>query len=461
MKKRLGIVTFILLLCIATISFATMVEKPVDIEEGETVFLDENQDGENTIEDEIIENAKGELVSPAVADSENTNTPTNTKKENIYHADSEDKYTLSENVVGNVFLAGNEIIINSQYIAGDVFVACNTVTISKDTVIDGNAYIAAQTINIDGSIYRTGYIAGKIIKLSNTSTIEYDAFIAGEKIELSGELSRSAYVFSGTLDINEGAVIGNDLVYEAEEEATIPEGAVKGEIKFNKISGREKPKSEVVLDYVKDLLGAIIFTVTVFIIVTLMSKKFNYKSQELLGKHALKSIGIGLFTLIIMPILAVILLVLNVTAGLGLAMIPAYILTILVANAITAISVASLICARSNGMKVPIVVPIIAAILWALEEIPVIGVIVGFISILIGIGILMQIVFSGNKPISQGETTKTEKEDKKDPKIEVKEETEENKEEVKEEKSEEDNEKEDDKSEEKEVVSEEKKTEKE
>ena len=459
-KKRVAIVMFMLITCIATICFATKVEKSEAVEEVNSLKEIEYEiegkakpgefvDSKASEDEEFIGAEEGYLE--ALKTSGNVKGTKNVIRENVYHADSTSPYTLKDNVNGNIFLAGTEITIDSSYISGDVFAAAtNTITISENTVIDGNVYIAAQTVNIYGTIYRTGYIAGKVINLGEKSNIEYDAYIGGEKIELAGELARNAYVMAETLEVKETATVARNLTYEAEEEAKIPEGIVRGEVKFNKITIEKKATKDLVWDYVMKMFGALIFTLVVFLIISLMSKKFNYKSQELLGKHPFRTLGIGLFSLIIIPILALILMILGVTLKLGIALIPVYLTIILLANSVTAISIASLLCARRDGMQLPIVVPIIAVILWALEEIPTIGILVEFISILIGVGIIMQVIFSGNKTISKGEKEvkeEIESPNKGEKELENKEEAVEEKEE---EKKEDDKEEETEKKEEKE-----------
>ncbi len=42
--------------------------------------------------------------------------------ENVYRATTDSKLELKEDVYGNVFLAGNEIVISSNMIRGDLFV---------------------------------------------------------------------------------------------------------------------------------------------------------------------------------------------------------------------------------------------------------------------------------------------------------------------------------------------------
>lgn len=433
LKKKIAIVVFLLMMCIATISFATSANMTVvntvdenilnntvtsetnNVTEGNTLKELENEENIDYVENVVIENNAEDLkieprtsitdgVDPISLDEEESKVSTaKTINDNVYKATTDATYTLKDNVYGNVFVAGNEVIIDSDFISGDLFIVANNVTINKDTVVDGNVYIVAQSTKIEGTLYRSVYLAGKTINFSESSFVAYDALVAGEQIKMSGEMARSVYVYAGTLEVSKTALVGKDLNYEANEKAEVPDGVVSGNINFTKIVTDEKSTLEIVLEYVIDLLKTLIFTLAVFIVISLISSKFTYKAQEYMGKHILKSIGIGLFTLIVMPIAAVVLILINSTAGIGITLIPIYMLLLFIANAITAIAFSAMLCNRSKGMKFPIVLVLITIALWALEIIPYIGTIVAFFSILIGMGVLLQVIFSKNKTISKGE----------------------------------------------------------
>ena len=421
MKKRIAVVLFLLITCIATMCFATSVDTNNSVTNVvEEVTEDNTTDSENVteniVEDEVVSNnTAGNLtIEPRTGDMNETEeetaesetdvtTSSNTVNDNVYKATTESTYTLEDTVYGNVFMVGNEIIIDSDYISGDLYIVANNITINENTVIDGNVYMVGQSINIEGSLYRSVYMVGKTINLGENSVIEYDTFLAGELIKINGELSRSAYVYAGKLEVSDTASVGRNLSYEANEKADIPDGVVSGRVDFQKIVTEEKSTTEIILEYAIDLLKNLIFTLTVFIIISLISTKFTHKAQEYMGKHVLKSIGIGLFALIVMPLAAAFLIVISSTSMIGVTLIPVYILLLLIANAITAIAFSAMLCNRSKGMKLPIVLVLISIALWALESIPYIGTIVAFFSILIGVGILLQVIFDKNKTISKSQ----------------------------------------------------------
>lgn len=382
-KNKIIVVLFLLISCITTMCFATSIDST-------NKTLDEQK--EKTIQPrEINETNVKSDIADALSSSE-------IKKQNIYTANN--KCEIVDTIYGNVFVAGNEINIKSNYIAGDVFLFGNTITMNENAVIDGNVYIAGQQINANGTIHRSSYVAGKIVKFSESFYIGYDTFICGDTIEIKGEMARNAYIGANILEIKNTALINGNLSYEAREKSEIPEGSVKGRIDFKKIIDDEEDIKEVIFDYIIDMFKNLIFTLVVFIIILLMSRNFTDKAENAIsGKNIFKSLGIGLLGLILVPIMVVLLIVMGVTSKVGVLLIFAYITTLIIANAITAISISSLISSKKTSMKLPIVVPFVSIILWALESIPYIGAIVSFFSIVIGIGVLLQGAFSRDNSV--------------------------------------------------------------
>ena len=397
-KMKIGIVLFLLIISITSMTLATDV---VFNQKGTANLKDAIEETvETEVEKELREGITTEVKVPVEELEENMK---NSVHDNFYKGSAEASYTLNDNVYGNVFLAGNELIINSDYISGDLFVAGNNITIKENTVIDGNVYIAGQEINIEGTLYKSAYLVGKVINIKENATLEYDVFMTGDILEVEGIISRSMYAYTGKLVVDDNASIERNLYYEANEKAEIKDGVVKGKVDFRQIVVEEKTTSEIILEYAIDLFQSLIFTLAVFLVISLMSNKFVYKSQESIGKHLLKSIGIGLFGLVVTPIVIAVLILLNSTAVVGFALIPAFILMIIISNSITAIAIAGMLCARSKGMKLPIVVALIAIGVWAVEALPYIGTLATFFSMLIGLGVLLQNIFNGKKTISKSE----------------------------------------------------------
>ena len=386
-KNKIIVIMFLLVSCITTICFATTTDL-------------------NNIDENVKKAKETENVNAIKSEITDTLSKTNIKKENIYRFES-DKCEITDTIYGNVFVAGNEINIKSNYIAGDVFVFGNTITIDENTVIDGNIYIVGQQININGTIYRTSYVLGKVIESGKNSDIGYDTFMAADTIKLNGEMSRNVYISANILEVKNSALINGNLLYSSSEKAEIPKQCVKGKIDFKKIVNEEKDIKVVVFEYVVDMFKELIFTEFIFILILLISKKFTIKAQNAIcNKNLFKSLGIGLLGFITIPLIIIMLILLGVTTKISLFLIPIYIAGIMIADSIIAISISALICAKKPNMKLPIVVPFIAIILWAVESIPYIGAIISFFSVVIGIGILLQNLFGNNNIIEEIENNK-------------------------------------------------------
>lgn len=382
-KNKIIVIIFLLISCITTICFAS-----------------------NNINENVENLRKVDNVNTIKSEITDTLSKTDIKKENIYRFKS-DKCEITDTIYGNVFVLGNEISIKSNYIAGDVIIFGNNITIDENTVIDGNIYVAGQQINVNGTIYRTLYGLGKVIKFGENSDVGYDSFMAADTIKINGNMSRNLYISANILEVNKSALINGNLLYSSSEKAEIPQECVKGKIDFKKIVNEEKDIKEVAFEYIIDMFKELIFTEFIFILILLISKKFTIKAQELISsKNVFKSLGIGLLGFITVPLIAIMLILLGVTTKISLFLIPIYISGIMIADSIIAISISALICAKKPKMKLPIVVPFIAIILWAVESIPYIGAIISFFSVVIGIGILLQNLFGNNNIIEEIENNK-------------------------------------------------------
>lgn len=386
-KNKILVIIFLFISCITTICFATSTNS-------------------NNTNENIEENRKVENTNTIKSEITDTLSKTNIKKENIYKFES-NKCEITDTIYGNVFVAGNEINIKSNYIAGDVFIFGNTITIDENTVIDGNIYIVGQQININGTIYRTSYILGKVIEFGKNSDVGYDTFTVADTIKLNGEMMRNVYISANILEVKNSALINGNLLYSSSEKAEIPKQCVKGKIDFKKIVNEEKDIKEVTFEYVIDMFKNLIFTEFIFILILLISNKFTTKAQNAISnKNIFKSLGIGLLGFITIPLIIIMLILLGITSKISLFLIPIYIAGIMIADSITAISISSLICSKKTKMKLPIVVTFVTIILWAVESIPYIGAIISFFSIVIGIGILLQTLFTDNNMINDNKELK-------------------------------------------------------
>lgn len=299
-----------------------------------------------------------------------------------------------DTVNGNVFIVGRDVTIKGEVINGDLFVCAQNLEIDEDTQINGNAFIAVASAKINGSIERELYIAGSEITLGETVNVGYNVSVAAEHLTVSGNYERNFNAAISEMEIKEGTVIAENLDYSSDKEAKISEDAIISNINFSKTVQPEKSTLDIVLEYVLDFARYFIITMIVLIIVI---KKLPTFLEKVGDNVSIGSFGAGILGLILVPIAIVLFFVLNVTTTVAWALLVAFILVLIISMAITNIAVAKLLESKKENIKLPIWTAIVTVATWVLYQIPILGGILAFIWVMMGIGIVLRSCFARNK----------------------------------------------------------------
>lgn len=125
-----------------------------------------------------------------------------------------ERIELAGEVGDDARLLGADIDIRGR-VGDDVLAFGSRIALSKDAAVGGNLYLAG------GSVASRGAVSGSIR-------------IIGRDITLAGSVAGDAEVW-GRLTLEEGAVIGGDLLYHARRESAIPESVrIGGKVLFDK-----------------------------------------------------------------------------------------------------------------------------------------------------------------------------------------------------------------------------------
>jgi len=130
--------------------------------------------------------------------------------------------TVEGEVQGDLYCAGQNITITGR-VDGDVICAGQTVRISGTVV--GNVRVAGQAVTIDGSVGRGLTAFGQSVTQTNHSVVNNDATIFGSALELSGKIGRDATVGGQTVSLT--GTVGRNLTSN-NEQLTLSSGAVVG-----------------------------------------------------------------------------------------------------------------------------------------------------------------------------------------------------------------------------------------
>jgi hypothetical protein len=231
-------------------------------------------------------------------------------------------------VNGDVIAFGETISVTGT-VTGDVIAAGRTVGLGGQ--VDGSARVAGNTITVDGRIGQDLIVASGSVLVSPSGRVERDV-LAGSgsatlhgpvgrdvvggvgTVDLIGTVGRTVRVGVGRLRLADTAVVGGDLIYESEAEATIAPGArVDGRIERRVPERRERTPGP--LDLAIDWLRALVGLLALGLVVVLVFPGFSRRTVEVLRTSPWGSLGIGFALFLGMPVAAAFVFGLGLVVG--------------------------------------------------------------------------------------------------------------------------------------------------
>lgn len=317
----------------------------------------------------------------------------NVSDKSVYNFD-ESIEVKDEIINGNAYFLGNNVTIENETINGDLFICANNAKLGEDVVLNGNVFICASNLEISATINREIFCIAKDVKFGENAYVSYNANVSAEHITINGTFERDFNASVSNMEVAESAMIFEDLNYTSETEATIDENAQINNINFDKYVEEKETAIDVVTKYVLDFAKYFVITMIVMIIFIKLLPKFVENCKKYIG---VSSFGIGIATLILVPIFIVLLFVLRVTSTVAIALLALLMLVLIISMAITNITLGKYIEAKKPSVKLPIWVAIVTVATWIIYQIPVLGGIVAFVWVTTGLGIATKYCFSKNK----------------------------------------------------------------
>lgn len=313
-----------------------------------------------------------------------------------------------------VFGAGASVVVSAN-IEGSLAAAGGEVSFSGSAK---RFFAAGGDIAISGSAVEDSAVAGGNIKVTNEARFEKDFAAAGASVDVAGEIQGDANLAGAFVQLN-GAVKGDaelsgdtvvigpdaridgDLTYYSEQEADIaPTAAISGKVTFKHASEREirnrRDRGHVLGERSMKAraYGALWSFVALGVSGLLMGLLFPrwFGETAVAGRDSpLASLLLGFATLICGPVAAILLMVVVLGLPLGAFMLALYLGLLALSYIGAGIGVGHLLADRSEDRRMK-VLPFflgLAAVL-VLAAAPLIGGLVGFLALSIGLGALVR-----------------------------------------------------------------------
>lgn len=284
---------------------------------------------------------------------------------------------LSGEVKGLVLTAASTVIVDGSDIGGDFWSAAGNITLGKDTKIARNATLATETASIAGDIGS-------------------DAHLFGESFDIQGTVHEDVVAYADRVNLLSGAHVLGNLSFHADEEEKLqlaPTAKVDGDTNFHARSDRFQNQNKYLS--LKFYLHQLFWIVSAFIFGFIILVLFpSLRALNLYGDlEGLKTAGTGLVAIVSMPILATLVAVTLIGLPIAVVSFIAWMLIIYASKIVLANVIGQMVfrnSAREDSLVATLIVGL--ALVLIASNIPVIGGVISFLLVIIGSGLIIQLL---------------------------------------------------------------------
>ncbi|MDX9971293.1 MAG: hypothetical protein RBS56_05345 [Candidatus Gracilibacteria bacterium] len=234
--------------------------------------------------------------------------------------------TLNADVVGDVYVLGGSVSVNGN-ISEDMIVIGGKVTVTGN--IGDDLRVLGGQVSVYSNVGDDLVIAGGSLDIGPGSVVNGSAYTSGGLVSLDGTINENLSgnlsvlllngVVNGNVDItvensvsfSQGARVGGDFTYRKLIEDNIPKGVVSGRVIYKEFSNAKESTKDF------DTLGlfvamksfSLVNALLIALLLVLFTPKFLEKSAEVSKVNLLKTFALGLLTLILVVVGAIILLI--------------------------------------------------------------------------------------------------------------------------------------------------------
>jgi len=323
---------------------------------------------------------------------------------------AEDNLAISGQVGATLFAAGNSVKTTSEvdgasFVAGNMlsisskqdylFAAGNNIMISKANVKD--AFVAGNFITVDESTVRDLYVAGNTVTIN--SDVTRDLFVGGETLEINGKVFGDVSAACENIKLGPNAAITGKLIYPETSKLEGNQDQI-GEVETYKVKQKQDVNVNFTISPVGLIIAKVLGTLYKFVAMLLISiillalnKRVFERIEEAdksFGKVALTSL-IGFGVLVLLPFAAIITMITVIGIPLAFVSLVAYGLAIYLSIIPTAYYFGNMMFGKSIKNKY-LLLTLTLLIFYVLKAIPIIGGVVGFISLIFGLGMYISLL---------------------------------------------------------------------
>lgn len=330
------------------------------------------------------------------------------KEVDHFKSDIDNSAEIKDDVKGSSAVLGDTANFSGKA-DGVSFVLGNSVSFTGESEY---AALAGNSISVKGIINKDAFIAGNVINIDKKASLKRDVIIAGVDIEISGKIGRNVSIYGtnikikgaeiegnvkiyGTnLNVDKDTVINGNLSYPSDAVANVNKEAIKGKVIKTEAISQEESLVTVMMGKFWSFMSLIL----VFAVLSLAASKLFVRVQKEYDKFdfnkGLETFTKGLIFVIVLPIIIFILFLMSIGIPLSLILLALYFIIMYLSNVFAGYLLGYKVWQKFFDKDINMLVVGIfgLAILFVLNLIPGINMIVSVISMMIGIGVIYDVI---------------------------------------------------------------------
>ncbi|MFC6862862.1 polymer-forming cytoskeletal protein [Halomicroarcula sp. GCM10025817] len=210
--------------------------------------------------------------------------------------------------VSSIEAVAGTIVVRGT-VTGDVSGAAGTIHVTESGRVDGNLQVAAATVRIDGTVAGDVDVAGATVELGETGSVGGNLQAGANYALVDGAVAGDVTIGAETLDLGPNADVGGTFRYDAGTFTQDPDAAVAGGVVRDpdiRASGGPDFQALSIPSWVGVVYG-LVASLLLGVVLLGVFPRFSTGVASRVAEEPLQSGGVGLLTLIAVPVLLVLL----------------------------------------------------------------------------------------------------------------------------------------------------------
>ena len=307
----------------------------------------------------------------------------------------------NQEIQGSSILLGN-YVENTNKVSGLDMTLGNTIKYEGES-----EYLlsAGNNIEINGIVKNDGFVFGNVVNFNENSIIERDLLVLASNVTISGTIKKDVTIYASTVTINGNIenvnIKANEIIIENANinNLSYNEDAVI-EVKDSQVNTTnltEKLQSEVtiqdqIMNFIYNLGGILVIFLALYLLAPKLFKKIESNNANITVLNVFSMFGFGTLSLILIPVIFILLLTITFCIPLAILLLILYVLAIWLSSIFTGYLLGYVIWTKlMKKENNPLLTGLIGiVVLNLLGIIPYIGILITVISVMIGIGVILQ-----------------------------------------------------------------------